>query len=312
MFSRILVPLDGSERAVRALPVAARLARASGGALVLTQVLSGLGEFLPYVVTGIEPSTLSADLENATTYLQSLTTLPETKDIPAEVEVHTGQAPAKILEVARAHQVELIVLTSRGHTGLTRWALGNVAQKVARHAEMPVLLLHDEGALPAGPHPEPERPLRALVALDGSPAAEEALGPAIQTVVALAAPGPAAVHLFQVAPPGADLEPSRAYLKGQVEQVHAAQPPELKLEISWSVARDQDVAGAIARTAETGESAEGAAAPGGCDLIALTTYGASGRQAWALGGVAERVVGSSKLPLLVVRPAEAGEAGAGE
>jgi nucleotide-binding universal stress UspA family protein len=304
MFSRILVPLDGSERAARALPVAARLARASGGSLVLMQILSGLGEFLPYVVPGFEPSTLPADLENATAYLKSLTTLDEMRGIPAEVEVHTGLAPSMILEVARARQAELIVLTSRGHTGLTRWALGSVAQKVARHAEMPVLLLHEEGALPLGPHPEPERPLRALVALDGSAAAESALGPTVQVVVGLAGAGPAAIHLLQVAHPAGELEPSRAYLKGQVERLRAAQPEELKLEISWSVARDQDVAEAIARTAETGESVAGAAAPGGCDLIALTTYGASGRQAWALGSVAERVVGGSKLPLLVVRPAE--------
>jgi nucleotide-binding universal stress UspA family protein len=141
MFSRILVPLDGSERAARALPVAARLARASGGSLVLMQILSGLGEFLPYVVPGFEPSTLPADLENATAYLKSLTTLDEMRGIPAEVEVHTGLAPSMILEVARARQVELIVLTSRGHTGLTRWALGSVAERVVGGSKLPLLVV---------------------------------------------------------------------------------------------------------------------------------------------------------------------------
>jgi nucleotide-binding universal stress UspA family protein len=301
MYSRILVPLDGSERAANVLPVAARLARAWGATLIFTQVLSSSGELLPSILAGLEPSTHELDVEGATNYLSSLMTLPETQGIPAEIEVHTGNAPSMILEVARTKHADLILLSSHGRTGLTHWALGSVAQKVARHATVPVLLLHEGGAIPLGPHPDPDRPLRALVALDGSPVAEDALGPAIQMVVALAAPGPAALHLVRVVPPSQDLEPARAYLRGTIEQLRTAEPSDLKLALSWSVTPDDDVAHAIAHTAETGENAEGAAAPGGCDLIAITSYGASGRQAWDLGGVAERVLGSTKLPLLVVR-----------
>jgi nucleotide-binding universal stress UspA family protein len=302
MFSRILVPLDGSERAVSALPVAAKLARASGGTLVLAQVLSASAEFLPYVAAALEPATLGADLEGASNYLSSLMTLPETQGLPAEFEVHAGQAPAKLLDLARTKHADLIVLTSHGHAGPLRWALGSVAQKIARHAEVPVLLLREGGPLPMGASPQLNRPLRALVALDGSPAAEETLGPAIEVVVALAAPGPAALHLTRVARAGEDLELSKTYLRGVVDRLRAAQPEELRLDLSWSAASDADVAQAITRAAETGESVEGATAPSVCDLIAITTYGVSGRQAWALGGVADRLLASSKLPLLVVRP----------
>ncbi len=214
MFSRIFVPLDGSERAAQALPVAAKVARAEGATLILAQVLSAAAEFLPYVMAGLEPSMLGADEEGATNYLSSLMTLPETRGLSAEIEVHAGRAPSMLLDLARSKHADLIVLTSHGHTGLTNWALGSVSQKIVRHAEVPVLLLPGDGPLPVTASPQLERPLRALVALDGSPAAEEALGPALQLAVALAAPGPAALHLERVARPAEDLEPSKAYLRG--------------------------------------------------------------------------------------------------
>ncbi len=49
MFQRILVPLDGSTRAERAIPVAARIARASNGSVVLVRVVSTVIEFWPYM-----------------------------------------------------------------------------------------------------------------------------------------------------------------------------------------------------------------------------------------------------------------------
>ncbi|MBF6590622.1 MAG: universal stress protein [Ktedonobacterales bacterium] len=314
MFSRILVPLDGSERAARALPVAARVARVSGGTLVLLQVLNAPAELLPYVVPGIEPSTLGADLQGATNYLASLAALPEVAGVPVEVEVHAGLAPSMILAMARSRQAALIVLSSHGRSGLARWALGSVAQKVARHAEVPVLLLRQDSLASSGSRAAPERPLRALVALDGSPAAEAALGPAAQLIVALAAPAPAALHLVQVVAPSASDVVASDYLRATAERLRAATPADLQLDVSWSLVRDEDAAHALARTAETGERADesadesadgGTAAPGASDLIALTTYGASGHQAWAMGGVAERLLHSTKLPLLLLRPSEA-------
>jgi nucleotide-binding universal stress UspA family protein len=310
MWSRILVGLDGSERAARALAVAAKIARASQGTLILAQVLSAPAEFLPYVSLGLEPSTLSADLESASAYLSTLTTLPEMQGVPAEIEVHTGQAPAKLLELARTRQADLIVLTSHGHTGLAHWALGRVTQKVARHAAVPVLVLRTSGtSAPAGATPvapAPNTPARALVALDGSPAAEEALGPAVELTVALTAPRPTALWLVRVVPPEVEAEPARAYLRGIVDRLRAAQPPELQLDLSASVVVASDVAHALAEAAEAGMAPTEPAsttATGPCDLMSFTTYGASGPQAWSLGGVAERLLQSAKVPLLIVRPA---------
>lgn len=309
MFTRILVPLDGSERAQRVLPVAGRLARATGGTLILTQVLSAPAELLPFVVPGFEPSTLTADLEGASGYLTGLAALPELADVPVEVEAHSGLVASTILGLVESRHADLIALTSRGRTGLSRWALGSVAQKLARHSPVPVLLLHDDGPVPMGPHPEPDRPLRALIALDGSPAAEAALLPAAVLVAALAAPDPGALHLVHIFEPRTvgGMEAARQYLRAVADRLRQGDLADSRLQLTWSLAQDEDVAEGLAQAAEQGGSAAGAGAPGGCDLIALTSHGRGGRQPWSLGSVAERVLHDSKLPLLVVRPAEGAE-----
>ncbi len=78
---------------------------------------------------------------------------------------------------------------------------------------------------------------------------------------------------------------------------------DLNLELTFSVAVDDDIAQGIIRVAENGGDDEGAEVFGGCDVIAMTTQGYSGPQPW-VGNVAERVLHTSRLPLLCVRPGE--------
>src|SRR6266576_5329505 len=99
-----------------------------------------------------------------------------------------GQPAVNILSAVDTRNIDLVVLCSHGYTGMTRWVLGSVAEKVARHARVPVLILREGGPLPAGPHPDITRPLRALVALDGSAHAKAALEPPASLIAALAAP----------------------------------------------------------------------------------------------------------------------------
>lgn len=76
----------------------------------------------------------------------------------------------------------------------------------------------------------------------------------------------------------------------------------LNVSITWSVVFENDVAHAIIRMAENGEDAECAGVFGGCDLIAMATHGRGGLQHWVLGSITERVLGATKLPILIVRP----------
>jgi len=321
MFQRILVPLDGSTRAERAIPVAARIARASGGAVVLVRAVNVAIGFWPSLA-GEAPgvhSALDANQAVADEYLARIKQVPELADITTETRIVFGPASPAILAAAASAQADLMVLCSHGYTGMTRWALGSVAEKVARHAQVPVLVLREAGPEPAGPHPDVTRPLRALVALDGSVLAKAALEPAASLIAALAAPAQGAVHLVRVVKPvipdqeGKDPEEqehflfkAKRYLSATVEQMRAGLVAptlaHLRLPVTWSVTIDTDVAEGIVRVAENGEDAAGAGVFGRCDFIAMATHGRGGVQRWAMGSITERVLSATRLPLLIVRP----------
>ena len=153
--------------------------------------------------------------------------------------------------------------------------------------------------------------------LDGSVGAKAALVPAGQLIAALAAPGPAALHLVRVVllPEAAKLSQSeqeaimhkaKQYLSATVGHIReglvASPVADLKLAITWSVTIADDIAEGILRVAEGGEDTQGAGIFGGADLIAMATHGYSGLQRWAMGSVTERVLHATNLPLLIERP----------
>lgn len=319
MFERMLVPLDGSLRAERAIPAAARLARASGGSVVLLRGVSLAPEAVPY--PAVDPGTIQAiidaDVAEAKDYVGRMTRLSSLVGVHVATEVIVGQPAATILSVAETQHSDLIVLCSHGYTGMKRWVLGSVAEKVVHHAPVPVLLLREGGPALVGTPPHAEGPLRALVPLDGSAQAKAALVPAAQLVAALSAPGPGALHLTRVVvlPDAAKISTSereavmhkaKEYLRTTVEHLHAGlvAPPvaDLKLAITWSVTIDDDIASGIIRVAEDGEETHGVGIADSSDLIAMVTHGYSGFQRWTLGSVTGRVLQATRLPLLIVPP----------
>lgn len=310
MFRRILVPLDGSALAEQALLVAARIARAVAGEVVLAHVVSTPRAYQYYVVT-------EADVKEARDYLETLSSREELAGVRTRVTVPvTITHPASgLLSLIESQQIDLVVMSSHGYTGFKRWALGSVAEKVARHSSVPVLLLRQGGPVPTGAQLEMEGPVRALVSLDGSVLAKAALVPAAQIVSALATPSKGALHLTRVVvhphleqlgarEREAVMRKAKQYLSHTVQHIQegfvAPAIAPLHLTLTWSVALDDDVASGILRVAESGEDAEGAATSTRCDLIAMATHGYTGWQHLAMGSVTERVLHATKLPLLIV------------
>ncbi len=330
MYQRMLLPLDGSKRAERAIPVAVRIARASGGSLILLRAVSMQIEFGTYIT---EPSVLiqealELDLTRAIDYLARIKASRELAGIEATVEVRSGGVAQTILDVAQAQHVDLIVMCSHGDTGFKRWVLGSVAQQLARYSPLPVLVLSENGLMPTSSFPDPTRPLRALmglVALDGSVGAEAVLEPAAKLVAALAAPTRGILRLTRVVDLPANeherssherIDPlmkeevlcdANTYLSDVADRLRSGPLAELKLTIVCSVAMGKDVASALLSVAETGKDAEGTAMLGSCDLMAMATHGRGGLQRLALGSVTEHVLGSTKRPLLVVHTRPFGE-----
>ena len=81
---------------------------------------------------------------------------------------------------------------------------------------------------------------------------------------------------------------------------------ELGTSISWSVSFGTDVASALLSQAEPGAQGQGTAGSRCCDLIAISTHGRHGLERWVMGSVTDRLLNTTKLPLLIVRPSRKG------
>lgn len=322
MFQRILVPLDGSERAESALSVAVRLARASNGSIVLLRAIMTSFEYMPAVATAqqisITQTVADSDLEEAERYLAQLTVMEALEDIPTETVVLFGSTAPTILSVAYAYNADLIVLCSHGYTGMKRWVMGSVAEKVVHHSSIPVLVLREGGPKPTHGHLDPTQPMRVMVTLDGSTYANAALQPAISLLDALSETNMGALHLVRIVRGTPDIQKdeklqhehqqmmakARTDMQTIMEHIRegwAAKPTtNLKLSITWSVQSAKDVAEAILR-ATSGEDAE---IPGPSDLLVMATHGYGGLQRWTMGSTTERIINATKLPVLVIRPSE--------
>ena len=316
MFKRIVVPLDGSPRAERALPVAARLARASGGSIVLLQVVHppfDYGLYLTQQSVLIEQD-ITEKITQATHYLSSLAQSDEFEGIGMQVETLCGSVAPTLLTFAQSCGADLIVLCSHGYTGFQRWVLGSIADHVTRHAPAPVLIVRDGGPLPIATPSAAGHALRALVALDGSERASAAVAPAAELVAALAAPAQGALHLVRVVdilPPygigksqaniGMEMmeqakHEAKAYLVSVVDQLRTGMAGRLNLSLSTSVVADTDVAGALIKEGECAGDDEGYA------IMALSTHGRGGVERWAMGSITQRVLHGTKLALFILRP----------
>ena len=148
MFQRILVPLDGSELSEKAIPVAAWIARASGGTIVFVSVVLPpieFGTYSPERTIPLKPGAFVRREAEANSYLTGVISshADELADINTEKEVTAGAVSSEIYSEARLEHVDLIVISSKGETGLKRWVFGSVAQEVVRHSPVPVLVLQE-------------------------------------------------------------------------------------------------------------------------------------------------------------------------
>jgi nucleotide-binding universal stress UspA family protein len=156
MFERILVPLDGSTRAARAAPVAARIAGAPDGTVILVSVVN---HFIlsPHPRMDRNNRIWASDdisISEAEAYLDEMACAPELAHVRVEKAILSGPIASTLLAAATSYQADLIVLTSHGRSGIMSKTLGSVAEKVFCRATIPVLLLRENSRLPLVPYYE--------------------------------------------------------------------------------------------------------------------------------------------------------------
>lgn len=137
---RILVPLDGSERAREALPVAAELARKAGASLVLLTVLAPQFGLDPGIALAPGEAHLRTLRERVLVELQGIAA--EHRDLEMAPALGEGFAGPTICREAERHGADLIVMAAHGHGGPHPFGLGSVTDKVLHATTVPVLVTH--------------------------------------------------------------------------------------------------------------------------------------------------------------------------
>ncbi|HEX6817788.1 MAG TPA: universal stress protein [Ktedonobacterales bacterium] len=305
MFKHVIVPLDGSRGSTQAVPVAARLAKCMAAGMVLVRVLPPPGADEAALEPNLaRPSKLAQT--SARAWLERLAAQLRPTGIPVRVELEQGRAAELILATIRQYDDAIVVMRSRNRSGRLRLGLGSVASEVVRAALAPVLVLpFGRRALPPpSPYePLPQGPLRILVPLDGSPLAEDALGPACELLSALALPGKGEILLLRVVSPFASDSreagaAANTYLQEEVSRLHVQCAAAARQTVKSAVVFESEVPLALIQVGLHGVDGQGP----GFDLVVMTTHGEGGLERAVLGGVTEQVLYQTHLPVVVVHP----------
>ncbi|MFN2566821.1 MAG: universal stress protein [Gemmatimonadaceae bacterium] len=305
LFRLIVVPLDGSAFAERALPLAASVATAAASPLHLVRVAAppALGtELYGAVVLNAEAvEEMRREAERS---------LRATAD---RVAAGTGLAvtpvvidsglPAALVDYVRGSGADLVVMTTHDRGRLEQLLLGSVAASVVRRGGAPVLLVRADEESPPGDRPPKLR--RLLIPLDGSEFAAQVIPHALKIatvnhmeITLLSVVDPTLGMASQAMGEGASTsDPSRS--AGQ-----AADPAATFLERAAESLRDRalTVRTRVVSHRQAPDAIVMYAGEQGIDLIAMTTHGRSGLGRLVAGSVAEAVLRTSPAPVLMYRP----------
>jgi nucleotide-binding universal stress UspA family protein len=297
---RLLVPLDGSALAENAVPVALAIARRFESEVHLASVVSDLPP-VPLAAGDGELITrwFEAEEKRAEDYLQKVVEgVPTASTGGIHRHVRSGPVGRTLQAIADEIEGSLVVMTTHGRGAWQRAWLGSVADGMVRQGRSPVLLLRERDA---GPLTATGTPRRVVVPLDGSQAAETALAAVdplldpgktvIDLVLVLQEPMPMATSYLPhaVAEGGlmeARKEKSRAYLEGVRDRlVGAGHVVEIR----------------VLTAGDAGHGILNYLERSGGDLVALATRGRGGAARLVLGSVADKVIRTSPVPVLVSR-----------
>lgn len=290
MYEKILVPLDGSNASEIVMPYAEDMAGRIGSEIILASVSE-----LPRTDTDhLFRSYLEKMAVAAKNRIKSL----GAKTAPRiNTEVLVGQPAQEIIRYADEHDISLIAMASRGSSGNEPWILGNVAAKILRVTEKPVLLIR---APVTDTPPEQKRLIqKILVPLDSSEVGETA----IPYAEALAQVLDAELVLFQV------LHPIVIAVGHQTTYVPTPEDEEgMKAAaidyLDGIASRFKEKGLAVSNHVAFGSPADQIidfAGANNIDLIAMSSHGRSGVTRWVFGSVSDKVLHAGDTPVLLIR-----------
>jgi nucleotide-binding universal stress UspA family protein len=301
MYKVIMAPTDGSGFDREAIRVALRIAEQSGAKLRLVRVLA-TGSFFGMAATAdstaIAAEVVQSERDKALTELYAVAAeCRVTSNAEVTVDLHAGPIGDVLEGYARRNEVDLIVISTHGRSGISRLSLGSVTDSLIRHTTIPVLVVKPPTSYLNPQVSEAFR--RIVVPLDGSTLAEQIL----PRVLALAKLEEAEITLLNVLIP-------KSYSQQEIEDPTL---PWWDKDIAQAQSYLFRVAGKLRRSGVTVTTdivigANVASAIGDfavrekADLIAIATHGRGGLARLIRGSVADAVMHSSRVSMLVFKP----------
>ena len=306
MYKVIMVPTDGSGFDREAIRVALRMAERSGAKIRLVRVLA-TGSFFGMAAategTAVAAEIVRSERDRALGELYALAAecrVTSTADLT--VDLHTGPVADVLEGYARRHDVDLIVISTHGRSGLSRLTLGSVTDSLIRHTTIPVLVVKPPTSYL---NPQINEAFRHIVVpLDGSTLAEQIL----PRVMALATIEDAEITLLNVLIPRShsqkdivdpslpwwdkDISVARQYLFGIAAKLRRNGIP-----VTTDIVIGENVPNAIGDFASRERA----------DLIAIATHGRGGLARLIHGSVADAVMHSARMSMLVLKPENVAE-----
>jgi nucleotide-binding universal stress UspA family protein len=288
-----MVPLDGSSLAEQALPMAVRFAERMNAKLVLYRVVPYFTVLAADPLLYEEMNRLGED--EALAYLRQVRE-DVTSPLPTETICEVGSAAESVLQYANENDVDLIIISSHGRSGLNRWVYGSVAERIMSQAPCPTLILN------ARRSDSPNAPQNILVTLDGSELAEKALEPAMDMASALESQ----LHLLRVTTSGhmrIEIDSSPDLIDG-IESNELVEAQEYLKELSQRIGLEDGQLSVEVAKGTVAEAIIEYAANNDIDLITISSHGRTGLKRWVYGSVAEKVLRGACCATMIVRNSE--------
>jgi len=299
MYSKILVPLDGSKTAEKVLPYARYLARKFKVPVELLAVvdIADIASQIASEKAGFLDTVIEDAVRHCTSYTRGVATTFSDTDVRCSVE--KGKAEDTIIEKAATDKAMLITMATHGRSGLNRFLLGSIAEKVLRGTANPLLLIRaTEQAKSVG-----EAILKSvIVPLDGSKLAEGVL----PMVTDMAKKLDLEVELFRAYHiPYNVYAGDEGFYAVNYDELLTGERDEAKdyLDKKAGELKRLGVAKVICVPKEglAGDEIIALGRKTADNLIAMSSHGRSGVKRWVLGSVAETVVRHSGDPVLITR-----------
>jgi len=304
MFEHILLPLDGSSLAERVLPHAAALANAFDSRLTLLRVVYRNENANQQGM--INPVEWQMRKSEAIAYLKAVKKCLKDIDLDSDIQVMEGNPAQQIIEFARQENVELIIMSSHGSSGLSQWNINSVVQKVLLKAFMPIMIIRS--------YQESYESLdglkykRLLLPLDGSKRAECVLSLA-KSISAVHDSKILLTHIVEEPklPRQTPLSDKDQQLVKRLTEINADES-EKYLNNLVNQFEDLEVASIIESSKKPTTALHNIVDREKIDLVLLSAHGYSGENRWPYGNIALNFIVYGTTPLLIIQDLSQDEA----